>query len=71
EPFAVVLKLSDYQRLSMAQSEQRQRAARELDALLARVHARTQHVSDSEIETDIVAARQEVREQRYGAHRSS
>lgn len=66
EPVAVVVKYSDYQRWN----ERRQAAWRELDTLLAQVHARTQHFSADEVEADITAARQQVREQRHVSRRS-
>jgi PHD/YefM family antitoxin component YafN of YafNO toxin-antitoxin module len=68
QPVAVVLKYAEYQRLGAAQTEHRQKAWHGLDALLAQVHARTAGFSAEEIEADITAARQEVREQ-HNAHR--
>ena len=56
-------KRNDHQQLNATQTERRQKAWRELDALLARVHARTQNFSTEEIEADITAVRREVREQ--------
>jgi hypothetical protein len=60
-------KRNDHQQLSATENERRQKAWREFDALLARVHARTQNFSVEEIEADITAARQEVRD----LHRTS
>jgi PHD/YefM family antitoxin component YafN of YafNO toxin-antitoxin module len=67
QPVAVVIKYADYQRLDKIQIERRQKAWRELDALLAQVHARTQSFAVEEIETDITDARREVREQHHAA----
>ncbi|MEK7442525.1 MAG: hypothetical protein AABZ78_17125 [Chloroflexota bacterium] len=52
-------------RVKESRAERKQVAWREMEELLARVHARTQKFSDDEIEADIAAAREEVRE----AHR--
>jgi PHD/YefM family antitoxin component YafN of YafNO toxin-antitoxin module len=62
EPVAVVVKFADFQRLGASQIERRAAIWRELDALLARVHSRTKDYSAEEIEADITAARQEVRD---------
>ncbi len=67
EPVAAVVKYSDYKRWS----ERRQAAWHELDTLLAQVHSRTQHFSADEVEADITAARQEVREQHHVSRRGS
>ena len=69
QPVAVVLKYADYPRLGVTPAERRQIAWRELDTLLAPVHARTQEFSVEEIEAEISAARQEVREQYHAWHR--
>jgi len=68
QPMAVVIKYADYRQMDAARLEQRERAWRELDAVLAQVHARTQGFSAQEIEADITAARQEAREQ-HAIHR--
>jgi PHD/YefM family antitoxin component YafN of YafNO toxin-antitoxin module len=65
QPVAVVIKYADYRQMEATRAEHREMAWRELDALLARVHARTQAFSSEEIEADITAARQEVREQHH------
>ena len=49
-------------RVKESRAERKQVAWREMEELLARVHARTQKFSDDEIEADIAAAREEVRE---------
>lgn len=65
KPAAVVIRYEEYERSALSQAERKQRTWREMEELLARVHARTQKFSDAEIEADITAAREEVRE----AHR--
>ena len=69
EPVAVVIKYADYQRIGASRAERRQAAWREFDALLAQVHSRTKVFSVEEIEADITAARQEVREQHNARRR--
>ena len=65
QPAAVVIKYADYRRMDAARAERRETAWRELDKLLAQVHARTQDFTSQEIEADITAARREVREQQH------
>ncbi len=67
QPIAVVLKYADYQRMNAVGAERRRMAWRELDSLLAQVHARAQGFSTEEIEADITSARQEVREQHHAS----
>ena len=43
----------------------------ELEVLLATIHARTRHIPSEEIEADITAAAEEVRQQRCANHRSA
>ena len=62
QPIAVVVPYTQYRRLT----ETRLQAWRELDELLARVHARTEPFAPEEIEADITLARKEVRERRNG-----
>ena len=69
KPVAVVIKYADYQQMDTARAERREAAWRELDELLERVHARAQNFADEEIEADIAAAVQEVREQRHALRR--
>jgi len=71
KPVAVVIRYADYQQMDMARTERREVAWRELDQLLERVHARTQNLADAEVEADITAAIQEVREQRHALRRRS
>jgi PHD/YefM family antitoxin component YafN of YafNO toxin-antitoxin module len=68
QPVAVVMRYADYQQMDASRAERREAAWRELDTALAQVHARTQSFSDQEIQADITAARQEVREQRHALH---
>ena len=65
QPVAVVMRYADYQQMDASRAERREAAWHELDTALAQVHARTQSFSDQEIQADITAARQEVREQRH------
>jgi PHD/YefM family antitoxin component YafN of YafNO toxin-antitoxin module len=62
QPVAVVVKYDDYLRLEAARAERREAAWRELNDLLARVHARTAAFSTKDIEADITTARAEVRQ---------
>ena len=66
-PIAVVIKYDDYQQMDTARAGYREAAWHELDAVLAQVHARTQNLDAEEVEANITAARQEVREQ-HAAH---
>ncbi|MBI4631330.1 MAG: hypothetical protein HZC38_16575 [Chloroflexi bacterium] len=65
KPTAVVIRYEEYERSTLSQVERKQVAWREMEKLLAQVHAHTQKFSDDEIEADITMARGEVRE----AHR--
>ena len=71
QPVAVVIKYADYRHMDAAQAECREAAWRELDKLLAQVHAQTQDFTPEEIEADITAARRQVREQRHAPRRRS
>ena len=64
-PMAVVIKYADYRQMGSARAERRETAWRELDKLLAQVHARTQDFTPEEIQADITAARREVREKQH------
>src|SRR5574337_853335 len=55
QPVAVVVKYDDYLRLEATRAERRVAAWRELNDLLARVHARTAAFSTEDIEADIAA----------------
>ena len=71
KPLAVMLTYEDYARLKLSaasEASQREAAWQELDEILARVHARTHHLTPEEIEAEITLARQEVRDAR-DAHR--
>jgi hypothetical protein len=68
QPVAVALKYDVYWQLDAARLERRQRAWQELEAVLARVHSRTQRYSAEEIEADVTAAQQEVKAQRLSAY---
>ena len=67
-PVAVVIKYDDYQQMGTGRIQRREAAWQELDAVLAQVHARTQNLDAEEVEADITALRQEVREE-HAAHR--
>ena len=69
EPAAVVIRYEDFRRLEQARAERREAAWQELEALLSQVHARTAHIPPEEIEADITAAREEVREQHRASRR--
>jgi len=71
QPVAVVLKYAEYTRWHTAQQAQRETTWQELETLLAQVHQRTQAFTPDEIEADILAARQEVRDLRHGPHHNS
>jgi PHD/YefM family antitoxin component YafN of YafNO toxin-antitoxin module len=66
QPVAVVLKYAEYTRWHTAQQAQRETTWQELETLLAQVHQRTQPFTPDEIEADILAAHQEVRDLRHG-----
>lgn len=68
QPVAVVLKYAEYTRWQATQQAQRVATWQELETLLAQVHERTSPFTQEEIETDILAARQEVRDLRHGLH---
>jgi len=71
QPMAVILSFEDYQRLrelekgGPAQAGWRER----FEQLLTQVHSHTAQYSSEEIEAEITAAFQEVREIRYGHRR--
>ena len=67
-PVAVIIKYDDYQQMGTGRTQRREAAWQELDAVLAQVHGRTQNFDAKEIEADITAVRQEVRE-KHAAHR--
>ena len=67
-PVAVIIKYDDYQQMGTGRTQRREAAWQELDAVLAQVHGRTQNFGAKEIEADITAVRQEVRE-KHAAHR--
>jgi PHD/YefM family antitoxin component YafN of YafNO toxin-antitoxin module len=65
QPVAVMLPYEDYARLRInaaANAHEREIAWQELDKILARVHARTRALTPEQIEAEITAARQEVRD---------
>ena len=65
QPVAVMLPYDDYARLRInaaANAREREAAWQELDKILARVHSRTSTLTPDQIEAEITAARQEVRE---------
>jgi len=73
QPLAVLISFEEYQRLqSIAVSEmtQRQAAWRELDEFLGGIHRRPTSYSPAQIETEITAAREEVRENHRDRRRS-
>jgi len=66
-PVAVVISFEEYQRLRLLDSEKTERQHRawlEPDGLLARIHSRPTEYSSQRIETEITAARAEVKEGR-------
>ena len=66
-PVAVVISFEEYQRLRLLDSEKTERQHRawlEPDGLLARIHSRPTEYSSQRIETEITAARAEVKERR-------
>jgi PHD/YefM family antitoxin component YafN of YafNO toxin-antitoxin module len=68
KPVAVVLTYEEYTELKATASEKvlrRKQAWQRLDALLAEVHAEPTDLTSEEIEAEITAARQEVREVRH------
>lgn len=68
QPLAVVLPYEDYARLKVsaaANAREREAAWQELDKILARVHARASALTPDQIEAEITAARQEVREDHH------
>ena len=70
-PLAVLIAFEEYRRLqSIAAGEKRrqQMAWRELDEFLAGIHSRLTSYTSAQIEAEITAAREEVREQRRGHH---
>jgi hypothetical protein len=72
QPVAVVLPYTEYKVLKAVAAEKalrREQAWQRLDALLAEVHARTSELTPEEIEAEITAARQEVRETRHARSR--
>jgi len=73
QPLAVLISFEEYQRLqSIAVDEvaRRQVAWRELDEFLSGIHRRPTSYSPTQIETEITAAREEVKENRRGHRRS-
>ena len=71
QPVAVVLPFEDYARLKVsaaADAREREAAWQDIDKILVRVHARTRTFTPEQIEAEITAARQEVREAHH-AHR--
>jgi PHD/YefM family antitoxin component YafN of YafNO toxin-antitoxin module len=65
QPVSVLLPYEEYARLKIdaaANAREREKAWQELDKILARVHARTSALTSDQIEAEITAARQEVRE---------
>lgn len=67
KPLAVMLTYEEYAELKAAAREKalrREQAWQHLDTLLAEVHAQTTDLTPEEIEAEITAARQEVREAR-------
>jgi PHD/YefM family antitoxin component YafN of YafNO toxin-antitoxin module len=71
-PMAVIISFEEYQRLRriMFEEEQRLRAAwLDLEKLLSAVHARPTIYAPEEIETEITAARDEVRKERRDRRR--
>ena len=74
KPVAVILSFEEYRRLQQvaaSEEQRRQDAWRRLNKLLAEVHSRTSQYSSEEIEAEITAAYNEVRELRYGHRRSN
>jgi PHD/YefM family antitoxin component YafN of YafNO toxin-antitoxin module len=73
QPFAVVLSFEEYQRLRerAAAEELKKEAWRaRFERLLAETHAHTASFTDEEIEAEITAAFNEMRELLYGSRRS-
>jgi PHD/YefM family antitoxin component YafN of YafNO toxin-antitoxin module len=62
QPVAVVLRYDEYQRLDAERAERREKAWQELNKILGEMHSLTKDVPQEEIEADITAAREEVRE---------
>lgn len=62
QPAAVVLRYDEYQRLEAERAERRQKAWQKLSAVLSEMYPLTKDVPQEEIEADITAAREEVRE---------
>jgi len=71
-PFAVVLSFAEYQRLREQAANEEQKAAwrARFESLLAEVHAHTARYTAEEIEAEITAAFNEMRELLYGNRRS-
>ena len=64
-PLAVVLPYTEYEALKAVAAEKalrREQAWQDIDKILARVHACTSALTPEQIEAEITAARQEVRE---------
>jgi len=73
KPLAVLISFEEYQRLqSIAAGEmtRRQAAWRELDEFLGGIHRRPTSYPPAQIESEITAAREEVRENRRDRRRS-
>jgi len=67
EPLAVLISIEEYRRLqalAAPEKERQQMAWRQLDEFLSRVRGRPTSYTSAQIEAEITAAREEVREQR-------
>ncbi len=72
QPLAVLISFEEYQRLqsiAVGEMTRRQMAWQELDEFLSGVHRRPTAYSPAEIEAEITAAREEVKENHRGHRR--
>ncbi len=72
QPVAVLLPYAEYTELRATARDKalrQEQAWQQLDALLAKVHAQPTTLTPEEIEAEITAARQEVREARHARRR--
>lgn len=73
DPFAVLIPYDEYQRLRTIEATtayHQTRAWEELEALLSTLHGQPTGLTSEEIESEITAAREEVRVYRRAHHRS-
>ena len=71
QPVAVVVAYQQYDQMKSAAADnarRREEAWQRLDAILADVHSRPTGISSDEIESEITAAAQEVKEERRARH---